>query len=192
MKVQNEMSTRITVDTITAIGSMKAFNSAISAVTNSWKAQELSLKSSGNYIEATKARINGLNQAMELQCAKIEELRTRQSGLDQSNKEQADQWLKLEKQISQANRQLASYESQAERAKNYYAYQSSGLADLQHSYKLTARSNEIFVEQLKAEGKNVKAQRAELDGMKTSLTSLKEQYNAQKQVVAQVAENKCL
>lgn len=189
MKVQSEMATRISVDTISAVGSMSAFRNAITATTNAWKAQEIALKNSGDYTQAAKVKLDGLTQAMELQRAKIEELRSRQDGLDQSNEKQANQWLKLEKQISQANRQLASYESQAERAKNYYAYQSSGLADLQHSYKLTARSNEIFVEQLKAEGKNVKAQRAELDGMKTSLTSLKEQYNAQKQVVAQVAEN---
>lgn len=37
-KVQNEMATRITVDTVQAANSMQAMHQAISANTNAWKA----------------------------------------------------------------------------------------------------------------------------------------------------------
>ncbi|MEE6662078.1 hypothetical protein PS422_08695, partial [Limosilactobacillus fermentum] len=37
-KVQNEMATRITVDTVQAANSMQAMRQAISANTNAWKA----------------------------------------------------------------------------------------------------------------------------------------------------------
>ena len=94
MKVQDEMSTRISVDTVSAVGSMSAFRNAITATANAWKAQETALKNSGDYTQAAKVKLDGLTQAMELQRAKIEELRSRQDGLDQSNEKQANQWLK--------------------------------------------------------------------------------------------------
>ena len=137
MKVQNEMSTRISVDAVSAVGSLSAFRNAIRGASDAWRAQEVALKNSGNYTEAATARYRGLNKVIDLQKAKIQELRSRQEGLDVSNKKQADQFLKLEKQIQQANKQLSSYESQMDRAKNSVGYYASGLGNLQHQMKLS-------------------------------------------------------
>lgn len=187
--IQKEMATKITIDTVQAANSMKSFRDAISASTNSWKAMETSLKSAGNYQQAAAERVKGLTNTIELQKQRISELRERQAGLDQSTQQGAQQFIKLENQISNANKTLAGYEGQLSKAKSSSTYYSSGLSELQQSYKLAARSNEIFVKQLRAEGQNVKAQRAELDGLKASLSSLKEQYNAQYQVMNKVAQH---
>ena len=117
-KVQNEMATRITIDTIEAANSMQALRQAISANTNSWKAMETSLKSAGDYQGAAAERVKGLTQSIELQKQRISELRERQQGLDQSTQQGAQQFVKLENQISQANKQMASYEAQLGRAKS--------------------------------------------------------------------------
>ena len=146
LTVQNEMSTRISVETVAAIGSLKAFRNAVTATSNAWRAQETALKNSGNYSEAVRSRISGLNKVMELQRAKIKELRSEQEGLDTSNRKQATQFLKLEKQISQANKQLASYDGQARRAKTAAAYQVSGLASLQSAYRSAQSASNAYVE----------------------------------------------
>lgn len=111
-KVQREMATRITIDTVQAANSMQSFRQAISANTNAWKAMETSLKSAGDYQGAAAERVKGLTQSIELQRQRINELRDRQVGLDKSTEDGARQFIQLENQISQANKQMASYEAQ--------------------------------------------------------------------------------
>lgn len=178
-KVQNEMATRITIDTIQAANSMQALRQAISANTNSWKAMETSLKSAGDYQGAAAERVKGLTQSIELQKQRINELRERQQGLDQSTQQGAQQFVKLENQISQANKQMASYEAQLTRAKSNSEYFAGGLANLQHQYKLNALASKAYQERLIASGRTEDAQREKLKLLKSSLENLTKQQKAQ-------------
>ena len=188
MKVENEMATRISVDTIAATKSLSAFRSSISAATNAWKANETALKNSGQYAEAAKARISGLNEVIELQKAKISELKSRQEGLNLSNKDQLETWLKLDKDISQASKQLASYEVQVNRANSTLKYQTSGLAELQTSFRRAQESSRAYANNLRANGKELKANDVEIKGLSIGLKTLSKQYDLQKKELDQLAE----
>lgn len=187
MKVQNEMSTRISVDAVSAVGSLSAFRNAIRGTSSAWRAQEVALKNSGKYTEATAIRYRGLNKVIDLQKAKIEELRSRQEGLNTANEKQAGQYLKLESQIQSANKQLASYESQMERAKNSVGYYASGLGNLHHQMKLSDAVSRSYVAALRAQGKTSKADRAEFNGLRESLSNLEKQQAKQQFLLKQVA-----
>ena len=189
MKVQNEMSTRISVDAVSAVGSLSAFRNAIRGASDAWRAQEVALKNSGNYTEAATARYRGLNKVIDLQKAKIQELRSRQEGLDVSNKKQADQFLKLEKQIQQANKQLSSYESQASRAQNAVRYQTSGLAGLQHAYRQSQEASMAYVNRLNAEHRSASASVEKYRQLGSSLNNLQSQYRKQEFLLKQVAND---
>lgn len=187
MKVQNEMSTRISVDAVSAVGSLSAFRNAIRGTSSAWRAQEVALKNSGKYTEAAATRYRGLNKVIDLQKAKIEELRSRQEGLNTANEKQAGQYLKLESQIQSANKQLASYESQMDRAKNSVGYYASGLGNLQHQMKLSDAVSRSYVAALRAQGKTSKADRAEFNGLRESLSNLEKQQDKQQFLLKQVA-----
>lgn len=187
MKVQNEMSTRISVDAVSAIGSMSAFRNAIRGASDAWRAQEVALRNSGNFAGAAQERLRGLNQVIDLQKAKLKELQDRQEGLDLSNQKQAAQYLKLERQIQQANKQLSSYEAQAERARNASRYQVSGLAALQHSYQQSQRSSAAYVTRLTAEGRTASATVEKYRQLRSSLSNLEAQYRKQEFLLRQVA-----
>lgn len=189
MKVQNEMSTRISVDAVSAVGSLSAFRNAIRGASDAWRAQEVALKNSGNYTEAATARYRGLNKVIDLQKAKIQELRSRQEGLDVSNKKQADQFLKLEKQIQQANKQLSSYESQASRAQSAVRYQTSGLAGLQHAYRQSQEASMAYVNRLNAEHRSASASVEKYRQLGSSLNNLQSQYRKQEFLLKQVAND---
>ena len=180
------MATRISVDTISAITSMRDFRTAISAVNNSWRAQEKTLKSSGQYSEALKTRINGLNEVMEIQRRRISELRSQQEGLNQSNSKQRSQWLNLERQISQANKQLAGYDAQLNKAKSSSAYYSSGLAEMQRQFRLNADVSKSYVATLRAQGNAEKANREELRGLRESIASLEKQQEKQRSMLSDI------
>lgn len=112
MKVQNEMATKITVDTVQTAKSVSAFRNGITALTNPWKANEMAYRTAGDSLNALKSRYEGIGNVIELQKQKVDELKNRQEELDRTNKDQANTWLKLEKDIQTATRQLASYEVQ--------------------------------------------------------------------------------
>ena len=183
------MSTRISVDAVSAVGSLSAFRNAIRGASDAWRAQEVALKNSGNYTEAATARYRGLNKVIDLQKAKIQELRSRQEGLDISNKKQADQFLKLEKQIQQANKQLSSYESQASRAQNAVRYQTSGLAGLQHAYWQSQEASMAYVNRLNAEHRSASASVEKYRQLGSSLNNLQSQYRKQEFLLKQVAND---
>lgn len=189
MKVQNEMSTRISVDAVSAIGSLSAFRNAIRGASDAWRAQEAALRNSGNFAGAAQERMRGLNQVIDLQKAKLKELQDRQEGLDLSNQKQASQFLKLERQIQQANKQLASYEAQADRARNSMRYQVSGLAALQHSYEQSRQSSAAYVTRLQAEGRTASATVERYRQLRSSLTNLQDQYRKQEFLLRQVAND---
>lgn len=188
MKVENEMATRISVDTIAATKSLSAFRSSISAATNAWKANETALKNSGQYAEAAKARISGLNEVIELQKAKISELKSRQEGLNLSNKDQLETWLKLDKDISQASKQLASYEVQVNRANSTLKYQTSGLAELQTSFRRAQESSRAYANSLEANGNKIAADRERLSGLRSSLENLSKQHAIQRKELNELAQ----
>ena len=181
------MSTRISVDAVSAVGSLSAFRNAIRGTSSAWRAQEVALKNSGKYTEAAATRYRGLNKVIDLQKAKIEELRSRQEGLNTANEKQAGQYLKLESQIQSANKQLASYESQMDRAKNSVGYYASGLGNLQHQMKLSDAVSRSYVAALRAQGKTSKADRAEFNGLRESLSNLEKQQAKQQFLLKQVA-----
>ena len=181
------MSTRISVDAVSAVGSLSAFQNAIRGTSSAWRAQEVALKNSGKYTEAAATRYRGLNKVIDLQKAKIEELRSRQEGLNTANEKQAGQYLKLESQIQSANKQLASYESQMDRAKNSVGYYASGLGNLQHQMKLSDAVSRSYVAALRAQGKTSKADRAEFNGLRESLSNLEKQQAKQQFLLKQVA-----
>ena len=189
MKVQNEMSTRISVDAVSAVGSLSAFRNAIRGASDAWRAQETALRNSGNFAGAAQERMRGLNQVIDLQKAKLKELQNRQEGLDLSNQKQANQFLKLERQIQQANKQLASYEAQADRARNSVRYQVSGLAALQHSYEQSRQSSAAYVTRLQAEGRTASATVERYRQLRSSLTNLQDQYRKQEFLLRQVAND---
>lgn len=182
------MATRISVDTIAATNSLSAFRSSISAATNAWKANETALKNSGQYAEAAKARISGLNEVIELQKAKISELKSRQEGLNLSNKDQLETWLKLDKDISQASKQLASYEVQVNRANSTLKYQTSGLAELQTSFRRAQESSRAYANSLEANGNKVAADRERLSGLRSSLENLSKQHAIQRKELNELAQ----
>ena len=187
MKVQNEMATKITVQTVQAAQSISAFRNSISALTNSWKASEMQHRAAGESLKALESRYEGIGKVIEYQKLKIDELKSRQEGLDQTNKNQANTFIKLEKDIQTANRQLASYEAQQAKAKTSMNYYNNGLADLQKSYRTTQALSKSYVERLRAEGKELDAKKTQLSGVKNALNSLNKQYQLQEQELESIA-----
>lgn len=177
--VGREMTSRVGLDSAEAVKSLKQLTAEVKANTSGWKAQETALKSAGEYQKAAAARVDGLAKSMEAQKAKIDELKSRQSGLNRDTKDGEEQYLKLTDQINKASRSYDSMGGQLDRAKSKLQYYNSGLADLQKGYKQSTALSESYVKRLEAEGKSAEANKAKLGGLKQAYSNIEAQYKAQ-------------
>lgn len=177
--VGREMTSRVGLDSAEAVKSLKTLTAEVRANTSGWKAQETALKSAGEYQKAAAARVDGLAKSMEAQKAKIDELKSRQSGLNRDTKDGEEAYLKLSDQINKASRSYDSMGGQLDRAKSKLQYYNSGLADLQKGYKQSTALSESYVKRLEAEGKSAEANKAKLGGLKQAYSNMEAQYKAQ-------------
>lgn len=177
--VGREMTSKVGLDSAEAVKSLKQLTAEVKANTSGWKAQETALKSAGEYQKAAAARVDGLAKSMEMQKSKIDELKSRQSGLNRNTKDGEEQYLKLTDQINKASRSYDSMGGQLDRAKSKLQYYNSGLADLQKGYKQSTALSKSYVERLEAEGKSAEANKAKLSGLKQAYSNMESQYKAQ-------------
>ena len=177
--VGREMTSKVDLDSAEAVKSLKTLTAEVKANTSGWKAQETALKSAGEYQKAAAARVDGLAKSMESQKAKIDELKSRQSGLNRDTKDGEEQYLKLSDQINKASRSYDSMSGQLDRAKSKLQYYNSGLADLQKGYKQSTALSESYVKRLEAEGNQEEANKAKLSGLKQAYSNMEAQYKAQ-------------
>ncbi|MCC6117651.1 C40 family peptidase [Lactiplantibacillus plantarum] len=177
--VGREMTSKVGLDSAEAVKSLKQLTAEVRANTSGWKAQETALKSAGEYQKAASARVDGLAKSMEAQKAKIDELKSRQSGLNRNTKDGEEAYLKLSDQINKASRSYDSMGGQLDRAKSKLQYYNSGLADLQKGYKQSTALSESYVKRLEAEGKSAEANKAKLGGLKQAYSNMEAQYKAQ-------------
>lgn len=177
--VGREMTSKVGLDSAEAVKSLKQLTAEVKANTSGWKAQETALKSAGEYQKAAAARVDGLAKSMEMQKAKIDELKSRQSGLNRDTKDGEAAYLKLSDQINKASRSYDSMGGQLDRAKSKLQYYNSGLADLQRGYKQITAVSESYVKRLEAEGRSAEANKAKLGGLKQAYSNMEAQYRAQ-------------
>ncbi|TYA97380.1 peptidase M23 [Lactobacillus sp. SL9-6] len=185
-KVSNTMATEIKLDTVSAASSLKTLNNAIKGTTQAWKANEVSLKSAGDYLKAAEAKYKGIGETIGVVQDKVSKLREKQASLDTSTKDGAEQYSKLSTQLAQTENKLASLTSQQSRAKSSMEYYKSGLGDLQKSFKSVTDVTNSYVERLQAEGKEAEAQKAKLGGLRDSVENLGKQYKVQSDELARI------
>lgn len=186
-QINATMSTSVALNLLQASESVKSLTSVVRSSQSAWKAQEAEMKSAGNTAGAAQAKYEGLGKSIEGQQAKIDALKSKQSELKGSTSETAEQFLKYQQQIDGATKQLASMQAQQDRAKSAMDYQKSGLAGLQSEYTAAARANKVYVERLQAEGKAQEANKAKIDGYKSSISNLNEQLSKQSAELDKIA-----
>lgn len=164
-KVAGLMSTEIGLNTTKATESLSQLKSAVKDSTNEWKQMESQLKSSGDVLGASEAKYKGLSQSVEKHKDVLQKLRQEQAEVNRSTEAGEATYQKYASQITQAESKLASLNAQNEKARKYYDYQKSGLAELNDEIK---RSNDLTnarVKRLEAEGKTEEANKARIDGL---------------------------
>lgn len=151
------MATRITIDDMQAVEKLSGLRNQVSALMNSWKAQNAMLNSVGDHLGAAKAKYEGLGDAIQKQEEYISKLKSEMETIDTSTNKGSEAYARLTKQLSMAQKQLANLNAQQERAKKSMDYYASGADKVKQSLKEMTTSSNLMIEKLKAEGKTYQA-----------------------------------
>ncbi|MFT8557884.1 tape measure protein [Liquorilactobacillus hordei] len=187
-KISATMATSIALNTLGASESIKSLTQAVNSANSAWKANESMLKSTGDYLEASKARYEGLGNTIQAQENKITALKEKQQGLNVETKEGAEAHLKYQEQIDKATTKLASLESQQARAKTAMETQKSGVVDLNVALKNQESMYTSLASKLEAEGNHIGSLKAKQDGLQDSISKQNELLSKEKEILSQVAE----
>ena len=151
------LATRITIDDMQAVESLRGIKNQVSSLMNSWKAQNAMLNSVGDHLGAAKAKYEGLGDAIQKQEEYISKLKSEMETIDTSTNKGSEAYARLTKQLSMAQKQLANLNAQQERAKKSMDYYASGADKVKQSLKEMTTSSNLMIEKLKAEGKTYQA-----------------------------------
>ena len=132
--INDVMSTSIRLDAVQPARSLKTLTNYIKANTNAWRSQEVALKSSGDKLDALKTRYQGISEEIKGYNLKIDELKRRQSGLDQTTNQGSEKYAKYANQIAKAQEKIAGLNDQQSKAEKQFEYLNSGLSGLQRNY----------------------------------------------------------
>lgn len=180
-KISAQMSTSIALDTLKTSESLKSLQSAITGATSAWKAQSTALQSAGRSQDALKAKINGLKEVQEIELTKIEALKQKQKDLDVTTQKGAQQYSKYQSQIDRLNATYEKQTVQIDKAKQSLNYYETGLGKLQREYQQSNKLSEAYVERLRAEGNQEKANKEVAAQLTKNYANLSKQYSTQKQ-----------
>lgn len=115
--VQAKMATEVALDLVQASTAIKNLTSAVSASTSAWRSQEAYLRSVGDYAGATRAKYDGLGEAMDAQRRKIEALQEKQRSMTSMSSESASKFLSLKKQIDATREAMGRLDTSTEAGK---------------------------------------------------------------------------
>lgn len=194
-KVGSVLKTTIDVDSMQANNSLRGLKSIVDAVTNAWKSQEIQLKSTGNYLEASERRYNGLGEAMRRQKELIEQQVAGQKRLEENTKnmtnatvKETEQWGRYQKDIERAELKLASMTTQQERAKNAMDKEVSGINALTVNMEKQGRATDSYVKLLKSQGDEESAISAKRKAANIQLEQQEKLYEKNNTLLKQVGE----
>ncbi|MFT9269457.1 MAG: tape measure protein [Liquorilactobacillus nagelii] len=188
-KVDATMSTEIALDMLQASNSLKSITQLVNSATNSWKAQEAQLKSTGDYLGAAKAKYEGLSDAISAQESKIEALKNKQSSLKGGTEETARAYAKYQSQIDSATSKLSSMHAQQDRAKSAMELQQSGILQLNNSIKAQTSLMEATIKKQEALGDSQGASQSKIESLSNINSKYSEVLEKEKSILATVAEN---
>ncbi|WP_373821087.1 phage tail tape measure protein [Jeotgalibaca porci] len=185
--VSNTMKTRITIDTLRAVDSLKTLKQAVNGATNEWKAQEVAYKSVGNYMQAAIARQDGLTTAIERQRVAIENQKKGLSDLGTITEKNAGSAARYENEIARMELKLNSMVAQQDRAKTAVERQIAGIDGLTAKMKSNDAATESYIRNLKSQGDEESAVNAKRKATTEQLKNQEEMYQRQETLLKQVA-----
>lgn len=168
--------------------SMKDLRSTASMLKSEMRANFAELKSGGQVTEAYAGKVKDTERAIKAQKNIVDSAKQSQKGLDLTTVDGRKEFAKQEKTINNANKAIVSLTGEQKRAKTSLEFYKSGMAEMNRTMKVATGASDAYVARLRAEGKENKANQAQLTGLHTKYSKLSDIYAKQAIELQKVAK----
>lgn len=168
--------------------SMKDLRSTASMLKSEMRANFAELKSGGQVTEAYAGKVKDTERAIKAQKNIVDSAKKSQKGLDLTTADGRKEFSKQEKTINNANKAIVSLTGEQKRAKTSLEFYKSGMAEMNRTMKVATGASDAYVARLRAEGKENKANQAQLTGLHTKYSKLSDIYAKQAIELQKVAK----
>lgn len=168
--------------------SMKDLRSTASMLKSEMRANFAELKSGGQVTEAYAGKVKDTERAIKAQKNIVDSAKQSQKGLDLTTADGRKEFAKQEKTINNANKAIVSLTGEQKRAKTSLEFYKSGMAEMNRTMKVATGASDAYVARLRAEGKENKANQAQLTGLHTKYSKLSDIYAKQAIELQKVAK----
>jgi tape measure domain-containing protein len=165
---------------------LKGLRSSIRSTAAEWKSQFAILRSSGQYLEAAKAKYEGLSKAIKQQESLINRYKSELSGMGKRTSENAESYDKLSRNLSNAERKLSSLSAQQERAKKLADYEATGIRKIKDEMSLATKEITASVHAYQSQGKTYEANKAKVEGLKKQIASLTSIQTKERELLSKI------
>lgn len=169
--------------------SMKDLKSTASMLKSEMRANFTELKSGGQVTDAYSGKVKDTAKAIKAQENVINSAKKAQKGLDLTTEEGRNEYAKQEKTINGAKNAISSLSGEQKRAKSSLDFYKSGMAEMNRTMKVATGASDAYVARLRAEGKENKANQAQLTGLHTKYSKLSDIYAKQATELQKVAKD---
>lgn len=169
--------------------SMKDLRSTASMLKSEMRANFAELRSGGQVTEAYAGKVKDTERAIKAQKNIVDSAKKSQKGLDLTTVDGRKEFAKQEKTINNANKAIVSLSGEQKRAKSSLDFYKSGMAEMNRTMKVATGASDAYVARLRAEGKENKANQAQLTGLHTKYSKLSDIYAKQATELQKVAKD---
>ncbi|MGK0551895.1 NlpC/P60 family protein [Enterococcus faecalis] len=188
-KDERTLEQTIALQTEGAIASLRSLRSEVKQVTDEWKLQHAQLRQNGEYEEAYRAKIEGLERAMQEQRQGIDRLKQTMQGISTETKAGAEAHDKLAQEVLKAERTLQTMSEQQEKARNTLSLYESGIIQTRRELEQSERVSASYQEKLRAEGHELEANQEKRRFLGEKIKSLQELQEKETRLLEQVKRN---
>lgn len=179
----------IALQTEGAIASLRSLRSEVKQVTDEWKLQNAQLRQNGEYEEAYRVKVEGLERAMQEQRQGIGRLKQTMQGISTETKAGAEAHGKLSQEVLKAERNLQMMSEQQEKAKNTLALYESGIIQARKELEQSERVSTSYQDKLRAEGRELEANQEKRRFLGEKIKSLQELQEKENRILEKVRHN---
>lgn len=158
---------------------IRKIKNEVKGLTNEWQANAREAKRSGDEISASKAKYEGLSEAVKKQRQLVDQLNTILKDTGARTGENAKQYDSLQSAAYSAANKLSRLNNELKESKKAYTEASNGSMKLREDIKSNEKATDAYVKRLEAEGKTHEATVAKLKGLRSEYNQMASLYEKQ-------------
>lgn len=188
-RASGKLAWDLSINDAGALRSLRTIAAEVRATDNTWKAQETTLRSNGQQVEALQAKIDGLNDVVKLQKDYNEKLNASLEKAKQTKDTDTRTYEQWSAKMSQGTSRLAKQQAELDRASQAMVRYKTNIVEATNEHKASEKETKSNIDALKAEGNATKANSVQSKAYKNRVSDLKDELSREQKALKEMTSS---